>query len=127
MTDKLTGSELVEKTFAYITTLTREGRKALTTSFEREHKGIPFDSLEVVMRQEVESWFAIRDKNVKLSHIKTMNGKTGEILFIYSGATKDVHFKIYIDSLFTLVGSSGKASAYIKSLNLRVDKRDFTK
>lgn len=127
MTDKLTGSELVEKTFVYITTLTRECRKALTMKFEREHKGIPFDSVEVVMRREVESWFAMRDRNVKLSYIKSMSGRFGEIFFIYSGATKDAHFKIYIDSLFTLVGSSSKASAYLKSLNLRIDKRDFTK
>ena len=127
MTDKLTGSELVEKTFAYVTILTRECRKALTTSFEHERKGISIDSLETVMRQEIESWFAMRDRNINLSHVKTTSGRQGEILFVYSGETKDTHFKIYVDSLFTVVSSSGKTSAYLKSLNVRADKRDFMK
>ena len=127
MTDKLTGSELVEKTFIYITALTRECRKALTVKFEREHKGIPFDSIEAVTRREVESWFAMRDRNVKLSYTKSMTGRPGEILVIYSGATKDARFKIHLSGLFTLVGSSSEASSYLKSLNLHVDKRDFTR
>ncbi len=127
LTDKLTSSELVEKTFVYITSLTRECRKALTMKFEREHKGISFDSVEAVMRREVESWFTMRDKNVRLSYMKSMIGKSGEILVIYSGATNDAHFKIQINGLFTLVGSSSKASSYLKSLNLNVDKRDFMK
>jgi len=127
LTDKLTGSAIVEKTFTYITGLTRECRKAVTLNFEREHKGIPFDSAEAVMAREVESWFVTRDRNIKLDYIKSTGGRSGQVSFAYSGATKDAHFKIYVDSLFTLVGSSDKASAYLKSLNLRVDKRDFTK
>ena len=127
MTDKLTGSELVEKTFVYITGLARECRKALTMKFEREYKGMPFDSVEAVMRRELESWFTMRDRNVKLSYTKSVIGKPGEILFIYSGATKDAHFKIHINGLFTLVGSSSKASSYLRSLNLHIDKRDFTR
>ena len=127
MTDKLSGSELVEKTFVYLTALTRECRKVLTMKFEREHKGIPFDSIEAVMRREVESWFTMRDRNVKLSYTKSMTGRPGEILVIYSGATKDARFKIHLSGLFTLVGSSSEASSYLKSLNLHVDKRDFTR
>jgi len=125
----LTGSELVEKTFVYITALTKECRKALTIKFEREHKGIPFDSIEAVMRREVESWFTMRDRNVKLSYTKSMIGRPGEILIIYSGATKDARFKIHLNGLFTLVGSSidSTASSYLKSLNMHVDKRDFTR
>lgn len=93
--------------------------------FEREHKGIPFDSVEAIMRRDVESWFAARDRNIKLSYEKSTVGRPGEILIIYSGTTKDAYFKIYVSGIFTLVGSSSKASSYIKSLNLNVDKRDF--
>ncbi len=127
MTDKLTNSKAVEKTFVYITELAKECRKALTAKFEREHKGIPFDSVDAVMRKEVESWFTIRDVNVKLSYTKSVIGRLGEILITYSGATKDARFKINVNGLFTLIGSSSKASSYLKSLNLQVDKRDFTR
>lgn len=127
MTDKHASSELVEKTFVYITALTREARKSLTMKFEREHRGIPFDSVEAVMRREVESWFTMRDRNVKLSYTKSVIGRSGEILVIYSGTTKDAHFKIQVDGLFTLVGSSSNAPSYLKTLNLQVDKRDFTR
>jgi len=127
LTDKLAGSVLVERAFVYITALARECRKALTMKFEREHRGIPFDSIEAVMRREVESWFAMRDRNVKLNYTQSTTGKSGEILVIYSGATKDARFKIQINGLFTLVDSSSKASSYLKSLNLNVDKRDFMK
>ena len=69
----------------------------------------------------------MRDRNIKLSYTQSMIGKPGEILITYSGATKDIHFKIHINGLFTLVGSSSKAPSYLKSLSLNVDKRDFTK
>ena len=127
MTDKFTSSKLVEKTFVYISSLTGECRKGLIMKFEREHKGMPFDSIEVIMRKEIESWFAIRDRNVKLNFTNTMVGRPGEILVTYSGSTKNAHFKIHFNSLFTIVISSGKALSYIKSLNVNVDKREFTK
>jgi len=127
LTDHLSSSKLVEKTFAYLTSVTKECRKALTEQFEREHKGIPFSSVERVMRQGIESWFTKRDGNIALSHDKSVNGKPGEILMTYSGSTKDAHFKIHVDGLFTMAGSSNDAPSYLKSLNLSVDKRDFTK
>lgn len=127
MTDKLAGSALIEKTFVYISTLVRECRKALTMKFEHEHKGIPLNSVEDVIRKEVEFWFRMRDKNIKLSYSKSMIGKSGEILVTYSGAMKDVNFKIQINALFTLVDSPNKASTYLKNLNVNIDKRDFTK
>ena len=125
MTDKLTSSELVEKTFVYISALTRECRKALTVKFEREHLGIPLNSVEAAIRKEVESWFATRDKNVKLDLTNTTNGKHGEVCVNYLGSTKDAHFKMHVDSLFTMVESFDKA--YFRSLNLNIDKREFTK
>ena len=127
MTDKLTGTELVEKAFVYMTSLAKEYRKAVTTKFEREHKGIPFESAEAVIRKETEAWFNARDKNIRLNLEKSSIGKPGEILVNYSGTTKDAHFKMCVDGLFTLAGSSSKAPSYLKRLNLNIDKRDFTK
>ena len=127
MTDKLTGSDLVEKAFVYITSLARECRKALTMKFEREYKGIPLDSVESVLKREVESWFAARDKKIKLTYAKGVIGRSGEVNVVFLGAAKDAHFKINVVCLFTLAGSSGNASSYLKSLNLNTDKREFTK
>ena len=127
MTDKLTSPELVEKAFGYISVLTKECRKALTIKFEREHKGIPFNSVEAIIRKEVESYFTTRDRNVKLSYTNSSVVRPGEILVTYSGATKDAHFKMHVNGLFTLGGSSSVAPSYMKSLNLNVDKRDFTR
>lgn len=127
MTDMLSGSKLIERTFAYLTSVTKECRKALTEQFEREHKGIPFSSVEKVMRQATESWFTKRDPNIKLSHEKSVNGRPGEIIMTYSGSTKDAHFKVHVDGLFTCAGPSSDAPSYLKNLNLYVDKRDFSK
>jgi lysine/ornithine N-monooxygenase len=127
LTDVRSSSRLVEKAFVYLTSLTRECRKALTEQFEREHKGIPFRSVEKILGQGIESWFVKRDPNIKLSHEKSLNGRPGEILMTYSGSTKDAHFKVHVDGIFTLAGSSSEAPSYLKNLNVHVDKRDFVK
>lgn len=127
MTDAPSGRELVEKTFVYMTTLTKECRKALTVQFAQAHKGLSFNSVEPTMRKEIESWFTQRDKNIKIKHEKSGAGKPGEILITYSGATKDAHFKFHVNSFFTLTGSDPNAQSYLKSVNVYVDKRDFTK
>jgi len=127
LTDVLSGNRLVEKAYSYLTLVTKECRKALTEQFERKHKGIPFGSVEKVMREETESWFARRDPNIKLSLEKSLNGRTGEILMTYSGSMKDVFFKIHLDSIFTLAGSSSKAPSYLKNLNVHTEKKDFTR
>jgi len=117
----------VEKAFVYVTSLAKECRRALVTKFEREYKGIPFDSVESIIRREVESWFVTRDKKIKLSHARSATGKSGEIGVVFLGETKDAHFKINVEGLFTLAGPSSNASSYLKSLSLNTDKRDFTK
>ncbi len=127
MTDSPSGRQLVEKTFVYMTNLSRECRKAITSKFEQEHKGVPFESVEPTMRQEVEAWFAGRDKNINVKNEKSDKGRLGEILMTYAGTSKDAHFKFQVDAQFTLAGSSEKAPAYLKALNVNVDKRDFTK
>ena len=127
MTDKLKGYERVEKAFVYIFALTKECRKALTAKFEHEHKGLPFKSIESVMRREVESWFSNRDRNIELNHDESVIGKPGELFVTYLGSTKEMCFKIHMNGLFTLAGSSIASPTYLKSLNLSVDKREFNK
>jgi hypothetical protein len=127
LTDSPSGRQLVEKTFVYMTNLSRECRKALTSKFEQEHKGVAFESVEPTMRNEVEAWFVGRDKNINVKHEKTDKGRPGEILMTYAGSSKDAHFKFRVDAQFTLTGSSEQAPAYLKALNVNVDKRDFTK
>ena len=127
MTDKLKGSERVEKTFVYITALIKDCRKSLTTKFEREYKGLPFDSVEPVIRKEVDAWFSFRDSNIVLNHDESVASKPGELHVTYLGSTKEVGFAIHINSTFTLAGSSDKSPAYIKSLNLSVEKREIDK
>jgi 5-hydroxyisourate hydrolase-like protein (transthyretin family) len=127
MTDAPTGRQLVEKTFVYMTTLSRECRKSLTTSFGQTHKGIPFEAVEPTLRQEVDAWFLNRDRNITVKHEKSDKGRPGEISMTYAGATKDANFKFHVDAQFTLAGSSEKAPSYLKTINVNVDKRDFTK
>jgi len=127
MTDAPTGRQLVEKAFVYMTNLSKECRKSLTTSFAQTHKGMPFETVEPTMRKEVEAWFAGRDRNITIKHEKSDTGRPGEILMTYSGANKDAHFKFQVDAQFTLSGSGAKAPSYLKSINVNVDKRDFTK
>lgn len=127
MTDSPSGRELVEKAFAYMTSLSRECRKSVSASFEQRHKGLTFDQVEPILRTEIESWFAGRDRNLKIQHEKSVTGRPGEIMMIYSGSNKDAHFKFHIDSTFTLGGSEANSHSYLKSMNIYVDKRDFTK
>ena len=109
-----------------MTSLSRECRKALTSKFEQEHKGVPFESVEPTMRKEVEAWFAGRDKNITVKHERSEKGRPGEVLMTFAGASKDAHFKFRVDAQFNLTGSEN-APAYLKALNVNVDKRDFTK
>ena len=127
MTDAPSGRELVEKAFGYMTNVARECRKGLTASFQQSHRGMPFDSAELTLRKEIESWFASRDKNITIKHESSSKGRPGELTLTYSGATKDAHFKFQVAANFTLGGSSENALAYLKSINVNVDKRDFTK
>ena len=127
MTDAPSGRELVEKAFVYMTTLSKECRKSLTNKFEQEDRGLPFESIEPTLRKEIDAWFTGRDRNITVKHEKSDRGRPGEILLTYSGSTKDAHFKFRVDAQFTLAGTGDSAPAYLKSLNVNVDKRDFTK
>jgi len=127
LTDAPSGRQLVEKAFVYMTTLSKECRKGLTNRFEQEDRGLQFGSIEPTLRKEVEAWFANRDRNITVKHESSSRGRPGEVLMTYSGMNKDAHFKFRIDAQFTLAGAGDNAPAYLKSLNVNVDKRDFTK
>lgn len=127
MTDTPSGREMVEKTFVYMTALSRECRKALTDSFGKEHKGIPFDAVEPTMRKEIESWFAGRDRNITVKHEASNRGRPGEISMAYSGMNKDAHFRFRVEAQFTLAGAESNSPTYLKNINVYVDKRDFSK
>ncbi len=127
MTDTPSGKELVEKAFVYMQTLSRECRKALTGSFTQTHRGLPFGTVEPTLRKEIESWFTSRDKNITVKHESSARGRPGEVSMTYSGANKDAHFKFHIDTLFTLAGNGEEAPAYLKNLNVFLDKREFSK
>jgi hypothetical protein len=126
MTDTPSGRELIEKTFVYMTALTKECRKGIAASFERHHKGLSFNQVEPTLRTEIMAWFKERDRNLRIQHERSVTGRPGEIMMTYAGASKDAHFKFHVDSVFTLANSAASPS-YLKSLNVYVDKRDFTK
>jgi hypothetical protein len=127
MTDTPSGRELVEKTFVYLTALSKECRKRVASSFEQQHKGLRFDQVEPTLRTEILSWFKGRDRNLKIQHERSVSGRPGEIMMIYAGASRDARFKFHVDSVFTLSGSEAASPSYLKSMNVYVDKRDFTK
>lgn len=127
MTDTPSGRELIEKAFVYMTALSKECRKGLTASFEQHHKGLSFDRVEPILRMEITDWFKGRDRNVKIQHEKSVTGRPGEIMMTYTGSSKDAQFKFHVDSVFTLAGSAPVSPSYLKSMNVYVDKRDFTK
>lgn len=127
MTDIKSGPQLVEKTFVYMSNLSRECRKALADKFGQAYKGMPFESIEPTMRKEVESWFAERDRNITIKHEKSTAGIRGEILMTYSGAKQGAHFKFHVDALFTISGQPPNAPTYVKNINITVDKREFTR
>jgi hypothetical protein len=127
MTDTPSGRELIEKTFVYMTALAKECRKGITASFEQHHKGLSFDKVESTLRMEIAAWFKERDRNLKIQHEKSVTGRPGEIMMLYTGTSKDARFRFHVDSVFTLAGSTSASPSYLKSMNVYVDKRDFTK
>ncbi len=127
LTDVSSGPELIDKAFSYMNSLTKECRKALTNRFEHAHRGISFDSVEPTIRKEVESWFAERDKKITIKHEKSGIGRPGQVLIVYSGATNYAQFKFYVDGLFTKASLADNSPSYLKTLNVYVDKRDFTR
>jgi hypothetical protein len=126
MTDMLKGSQVLQKTFTYIESVTKESRKALMENFSQKHKGISINSASDTLRQSVLDWFPRRDPMLKLTHEKTSPGKPGEVRMDFRGETKAVKFKVHLHAVFAVSGQSPDSPAFLKEVNLSVDPREFS-
>ncbi len=126
MTDILTGKEIVQKAFAYVDTISKESRKALTTEFNQKYKGTKFSMTSGILRQSMLDWFARRDKNVRLSHEETNDSELGEVRMTFQGETKKVHFRVHLNAAFSMSGETTESPCYLKTLNVFVDPREFS-
>ncbi len=121
MTDQLTGKEDAQRILAYIESIAKESRKALTIEFNQKHKGIPFNSAPEVLRDSLLAWFSRRDKNVRLTLETTNSARPGEVRSVFTGETKKVQFKVRADAMFTMAGSA-ESPCYLKELNVTIDR-----
>ncbi len=126
MTDMLKGSQVLQKTFTYIESVTKESRKALMEEFSQSHKGIAINSASDILRKSVLDWFPRRDPMLKLVHEKTSQGKPGDIRMDFRGETKTVLFKVHLHAVFAVNGQSPDSRAFLKEVNLSVDPREFS-
>ena len=126
MTDVSTGREVVQKTFAYVESVAKESRKALTSEFGQSHKGIDFNTASQILRQSLLDWFSRRDKSLRLVHETTSQGRLGEVRMVFHGETKKVHFKVYLHAVFTVAGQSAESPCFLKEVNVFVDPREFS-
>jgi hypothetical protein len=126
MTDVMTGKEIVQKAFAYVDTISKESRKALTTEFNQKYKGTKFSMTSGILRQSMLDWFTRRDKNVRLSHEETNDSKLGEVRMTFQGETKRVRFKVHLNAAFSMNGDTTESPCYLKTLNVFVDPREFS-
>ncbi len=126
MTDTLSGKETVQKTVVYVDSVGKECRKALTADFNQSHKGARFEAVSQLLRQGVLDWFSRRDRNLKLVHESTDDGKLGEVRMLFQGEAKKVRFKIRFDASFTLTSQSRDSHCFLKGVNVSVDPRDFS-
>ncbi len=122
MTDTLTGKEDAQRILAYVESLAKESRKALTLEFNQKHKGISFNTTPQILRDSLLGWFNRRDKNLRLTLETTNTSRPGELRAVFTGETKRVHFKVQADAMFTLAGGSPESPCYLKELNVTIDK-----
>ncbi len=126
MTDVQTGKEVVQKTVAYLESVSKESRKALTGEFNQEHKGIAFSAVSPLLRDSLLDWFSRRDKNLKITHETTTKGRMGEVRMVFQGETKKVRFKVHLHATFIVNGQSEESPSFLKELNVYVDPREFS-
>ncbi len=125
MTDQLTGKEDAQRVLAYVQSVAKESRKALTLEFNQKHKGIPFNTTAQVLRDSLLTWFGRRDKNLRVTPETTNSSKLGEVRSIFTGEAKKVRFRIHADAMFALTGVSAESPCYLKELNVTVDRTGF--
>ncbi len=126
MTDVQTGKEVVQKTVAYLESVSKESRKALTGEFNQEHKGIAFSAVSPLLRDSLLDWFSRRDKNLKITHETTTKGRMGEVRMVFQGETRKVRFKVHLHATFIVNGQSEESPSFLKELNVSVDPREFS-
>jgi len=126
MTDTPTGKEDARRILAYVESVAKESRKALTIEFSQKHKGIPFNTAAKALQDSLMTWFARRDKNLQLTREATNSSRPGEIRAVFLGETKKVRFKLHADAIFTLAGGTAESRCYLKDLNVTVDTRAFS-
>jgi hypothetical protein len=93
MTDMLTGKEDARRILAYVESVAKESRKALTVEFISKHKGIPVSSTPVVLRDSLLAWFGRRDKNLRLTNEAASVFRPGEVRTVFLGESKKVRFR----------------------------------
>jgi len=126
MTDTPTGKEDARRILAYVESVAKESRKALTIEFNQKHKGIPFNTAAKALQDSLMTWFARRDKNLQLTREATNSSRPGEIRAVFLGETKKVRFKVRADAVFTVAGESADSPCYLKELNVSMDRQSFS-
>src|SRR5689334_15405677 len=122
MTDKLAGKDDTQRLLGYVESVAKESRKALTLEFNEKHKGIPFNTTAQVLRNSLIAWFGRRDKNLKIRAESATDAKLGEVRAVFAGETKNVRFRVRADATFSLSGGSVDSAAYLKELNVSIDR-----
>lgn len=126
MTDVQTGKEVVQKTVTYLESVSKESRKALTSEFNQDHKGVALSDAGPLLRQSLLDWFSRRDQNLKITHESTSKGRLGEVRMVFQGETKKVRFKVHLHATFTVNGKSEESPSFLREVNVFVDPREFS-
>lgn len=126
MTDIQTGKEVMQKTVTYLESVSKESRKALTSEFNQDHKGVALSTIGPLLRQSLLDWFSRRDQNLKITHESTSKGRLGEVRMVFQGETKKVRFKVHLHATFTVNGQSEESPSFLREVNVFVDPREFS-
>ncbi len=126
MTDIQTGKEVVQKTVTYLENVSKESRKALTSEFNQDHKGVALSAATPLLRQSLLDWFSRRDQNLKITHESTSKGRLGEVRMVFQGETKKVRFKVHLHATFAVNSQSEDSPAFLREVNVFVDPREFS-
>lgn len=112
----------MQRIIAYAESIAKESRKALTIEFNQKHKGISFNAAPKILQDSLLTWFARRDKNVKVTPGPVNASKPGEVRTVFNGEAKSVHFKIHADAMFTMTGGSAESPCYLKELIVSISR-----
>jgi hypothetical protein len=122
MTDKLAGKDDSQRLLGYVESVAKESRKALTVEFNEKHKGIPFNTAHLILRDSLIAWFGRRDKNLRIKAESATSAKLGEVRAVFAGETKNVRFKVRADATFSVAGGLTDSPSYLKELNVSIDR-----